>query len=345
MYRTALVIGKFLPPHRGHHFLIDTARSQADQVTVIVCDRPEQPIRGDVRAAWLSEVHPGIDVRVIEDKLDPDDSRAWAKQTLRWLGYVPDAVFTSEAYGDAYARFLGCTHICVDLDRRRVPCTGRRILADPLEHWEFLEPCVRAYFVKRVCIVGAESSGTTTMAQALADHYRTLCVPEYGRQYADDKMNGKTEPWRSEEFVHIARVQSLREDEAARLANRLLICDTDALATGIWHERYMGFRSGEVESIAKMRRCDLYLVTDVDVPFVQDGTRDGEHMRAWMHRRFLEALATRQTPYALLSGSHRERLRIAIRLIDPLVQPNDAGQLADRDAKAAGVRARPRGVR
>jgi NadR type nicotinamide-nucleotide adenylyltransferase len=320
MYRTGLVIGKFLPPHRGHHFLIDTARSEADRVTVIVCDRPEQPIPGDVRAAWLSEVHPEIDVRVVEDTLDPDDSRGWAEQTVRWLGYVPEAVFTSEVYGDAYAKFLGCAHVCVDLERRRVPCTGRRILADPLAHWEFLEPCVRAYFVKRVCVVGAESSGTTTMAHALADHYKTVWVPEYGRHYAEDKMRGETEPWRSEEFVHIASAQSRREDEAARLAYRVLICDTDAFATCIWHERYKGFSSREVEAIAMTRRCDLYLITDVDIPFVQDGTRDGEHMRAWMHRRFLDELATQETPHALLSGSHRQRLRTAVQLIDRLLQ-------------------------
>lgn len=340
MYKTALVIGKFLPPHRGHHLLIDTARSQADRVTVIVCDRPEQPIGSALRAAWLSEVHPDIEVRVVEDTLDPDDSRAWAEQTVRWLGYVPEAVFTSEVYGDAFSRFLGCAHVCVDLDRRRVPCTGRGILADPFAHWQFLEPCVRAHFVKRVCVLGAESSGTTTLAQALASHYGTVWVPEYGREYADDKMRGEATPWRSEEFVHIASVQSRREDEAARSANRLLICDTDALATAIWHERYVGFSSGQVEAIAKMRRCDLYLITDIDIPFVQDGTRDGEHMRAWMHRRFLDGLAAKETPYAVISGSHQQRLQTAVELIDPLLQSYNGGKQVDAGAMLGRAGAR-----
>ncbi|HEV3095847.1 MAG TPA: AAA family ATPase [Candidatus Dormibacteraeota bacterium] len=336
MYRTGLVIGKFLPPHRGHHLLIDTARSQAERVTVIVCDRPDQPISGNIRAGWLSEVHPDVEVRVAEDSLDPDDSRVWAEQTVRWLGYIPDAVFTSEVYGDAYAKFMGCTHVCVDLRRRRVPCTGRRILADPFAHWEFLEPCVRAHFVKRVCVVGAESSGTTTMAHALADHYKTAWVREYGREYAEEKLRADDNAWRGEEFVHIASVQSRREDKVARLANRLLICDTDAFTTGIWHERYMGFRSREVEAIAKTRRCDLYLITDIDIPFVQDGTRDGEHVRAWMHRRFLEQLAEQVTPYAVLSGSRERRLQTAVRLIEPLLKPGGANHRLSVGAQRAG---------
>ena len=69
------------------------------------------------------------------------------------------------------------------------------------------------------------------------------------------------------------------EDALARQANRILISDTDALATGIWHERYLSKKSAEVEAIAASHRHDLYLLTDCDLPFVQDGLRDGESIR------------------------------------------------------------------
>src|SRR5581483_443244 len=110
------------------------------------------------------------------------------------------------------------------------------------------------------------------------------------------------------------------ENELAREANRILICDTDAFATSIWHRRYMGERSKDVEKIATEHRCpDLYLLTDVSIPFVQDGTRDGELIRDWMHRTFIEELNASSRPYRSLSGSREECLDQAIRHIDELV--------------------------
>src|SRR5438874_1668554 len=154
MATRGLVIGKFYPPHRGHKYLIDTAAARVDRLTVILCGKEGQTIPPELRAAWLREIHPGVEVMVIEDTLPEDDSRAWAEHTLSWLGYRPDVVFTSEDYGDRYARFLGCRHVSVDRARRAVPCSGTAVRADPLGCWEFLEPPVRAYFAKRVCVLG-----------------------------------------------------------------------------------------------------------------------------------------------------------------------------------------------
>lgn len=109
----------------------------------------------------------------------------------------------------------------------------------------------------RVCVVGAESSGTTTLARDLAAHYETVWVPEYGRTYTEQLrqkgINTFAYQWRTEEFVHIALQQQEDEDRLATQANRLLICDTDALATCIWHQRYMGTWSDDVEKIANRR--------------------------------------------------------------------------------------------
>jgi NadR type nicotinamide-nucleotide adenylyltransferase len=186
-----------------------------------------------------------------------------------------------------------------------------------LAHWEYLEPPVRAYLAKRVCVVGAESTGTTTLAQALAAHYCTAWVPEYGRDYSEIKLaRGDYDTWRTDEFTQIAAEQCRLEDEAARRANRLLICDTDAFATGIWHRRYLGARSPAVEAIADGRRYDLYLLTGDEIPFVQDGLRDGEHIRHWMHDLFAAELAATCRPFALISGPHEARLAHAIALVE-----------------------------
>ncbi|MGV3755053.1 MAG: AAA family ATPase, partial [Verrucomicrobiota bacterium] len=168
----------------------------------------------------------------------------------------------------------------------------------------------------------AESTGTTTLARALAGHYQTEWVPEYGRELSELKLQrGETE-WRSEEFVQVALEQSRREDAAARRCNRLLICDTNAFATVLWHRRYMGSHNEAVAQIACARRYDLYLLTGDEIPFVQDGTRDGEHIRHRMHEWFVEALEEQGVPWHLVRGNHEERLRQAIVEIDRLASPN-----------------------
>ena len=78
-----LVIGKFLPPHRGHSLLIDTACSCCDRVTVIVCAKETDPIPGEQRASWIQEIHPQAQVILIDDHYDPEDSQVWAENTIR----------------------------------------------------------------------------------------------------------------------------------------------------------------------------------------------------------------------------------------------------------------------
>jgi HTH-type transcriptional repressor of NAD biosynthesis genes len=319
--RSGLIVGKFYPPHRGHKYLIDSARAQADELFVIVCRKDGESPEGALRAAWLREIHPDVRVLLIDDTLDADDSRVWAENSIRWIGHRPDVVFTSEDYGDEFARHLGCAHVQVDKARAAVNISGTRVRRDPLGCWEFLEPPVRAFYALRVCLVGAESTGKTTLAGALAEHYQTVWVPEYGREYSERKLAEEGGyDFSTEEFANIAARQCEMEDEAARRANRILICDTDAFATSVWHRRYVGARSPEVERIvARHQRPDLYLLTDIATPFVQDGTRDGELVREWMHQTFVEELSTQGQPYRCISGTHGERVRQSIGYIEELL--------------------------
>lgn len=172
--------------------------------------------------------------------------------------------------------------------------------------------------MKRVVIVGAESTGKTTLAMALAEHYRTTWVPEFGRLYTEARRPCG-ELWRSDEFIFIATEQLRMEDALERLANRVLICDTDAFATAIWHERYLGRPSPEVLAVAAGRTCDLYVLTDVDTPFVPDDIRDGESFRDWMHKRFQDELSRLGVPLLFVSGPHERRLTAAVGRIDSLL--------------------------
>lgn len=330
MSRRGLIIGKFYPPHRGHKSLIDSALAQVDDLTIIVCDQPNEDPPAALRGEWLREIHPTVRVLVVEDHYDPHDSKLWADLTRGWLGFTPDVVFTSEDYGERFAQFLGCRHVQVDKARTLVPISGTRVRSDPLGCWEFLEPPVRGYYALRVVLIGAESTGKTTLAVALAKELATVWVPEFGRVYSERKIAaGVGDVWTSEEFRLIARTQCAHENAAAREANRVLVCDTNAFATSVWHRRYMRTRSSEVEAIAAAHRLpDLYLLTDLATPFVQDGTRDGEHIRAWMQRAFLEELTATGRPFVEIAGSQEKRLADGLAAIRKRMDESSSGRQA-----------------
>lgn len=313
------IVGKFYPPHHGHKHLIESARRQVDHLIVLIAAHPEQRISGELRKAWLEEIHPDCEIRLVPDELE-NDSRQWADFTIRYLGRAPDVVFTSEDYGPVYAELMGSRHVMIDRDRAAFPVSGTMIREDPLSHLDMLEPCVRAHFVRRIVLIGAESTGKTTLAQQLAERFSTVWVPEYGREHWERKLAGRTlsdlpPSWSHDEFVEIAEEQQRRENFAARTANRILICDTNAFATGTWHERYYQSRDERVDVIGAADCVDLYLLTTPDVPFVQDGYRDGEHIRLWMHQRFVDQLTSGVVDWTLVHGPYSRRFQLAEAII------------------------------
>lgn len=162
----------------------------------------------------------------------------------------------------------------------------------------------------RICCVGAESTGKSTLVRALAERHRAASVPEYGRDYTVAKKTaGTNDHWSTVDFITIAVEQQRLEDAAATGA--VLFCDTDAMSTDLWHERYLGARSAAVDAIARMRTYDLFVICDIDVPWEADGIRLGSESRAHMHRRFLDLIsAERPEPTLLVSGDVERRMQL-----------------------------------
>ena len=171
--------------------------------------------------------------------------------------------------------------------------------------------------VRRVCLLGAESTGKTTLAAALAAHYGTLWNPEYGRVYTE-VGRGRGAPWESWELAHIARVHCWYEDFLAGLAGQVLFCDTDAFTTAVFHEAYLSMPAVGFEELAD-RRYDLYLVCGLEVPFTHDGVRDLEAQRQWMHEQLLAHARESGSPWLLLEGPQDVRFAIACDAVDSLL--------------------------
>ncbi|MGE3910981.1 MAG: AAA family ATPase [Chloroflexota bacterium] len=324
-WQHGLIIGKLRPPHLGHSYLIRTALEQVERLTVVVCRHASDTIPAELRAGWLRELFSTADVRIWDSgDHDPLDSALWARLTQEWLPGSPDVVFTSEAYGEAYTRYLGCDHVCVDQERTTVPISASQILARPLAHLEFLEPPARAHFVLRVVLVGAESTGKTTLARQLAAHYQTAWVPEYGRPYWDGLLPSAATAYSTQDFIHIAETQQAMEDMLARHANRVLICDTDAFTTWLWHELYMDGDAPAVRRIAEGHRHALHILTGDEIAWEDDGTRDQPDRRHWFQGRFREELRASGRPFVEVTGSPGERLAAAIGAIDRLLRAGGA---------------------
>jgi NadR type nicotinamide-nucleotide adenylyltransferase len=344
-YRHGMIVGKFYPPHAGHEHIIRTAAAACERVTVVVAPSRRETIPLDLRLGWLEEMladqpHVRFVGRYDDVPVDYGDPAIWDAHCAIFRDAVGphavDAVFTSEAYGPELARRFDAVHVGVDSARSTYPVSGTAVRADPVASWRYLPAPVRAWFTRKVVVVGAESTGTTTMARALAGHYRrgggvwanTLWVPEYGRELTERKLAGlrRSRPdatifdvsWDRGDFEEVAITQNAAEDAAARAGSPLLFGDTDARATAVWEERYLGSASSRV--LAAAREPDLYLLTDHrDVPFHDDGLRDGEHLREWMTQRFREVLGASGVPVLELHGPHERRLARAVEACDVLI--------------------------
>lgn len=168
----------------------------------------------------------------------------------------------------------------------------------------------------RVIIVGAESTGKTTLAKALAKRLNTKCALEYGRFLTESKSATGTEvEWLPEDFDHIARMQDALEDHLARQANKVLIADTNSFATRIWMERYLGKKMPLSDEL-NLHQQPLYAVTPASTPFVQDGLRDGKHVREWMEERFIEELVLHNLDFVTVEGNVEERATKVLQHID-----------------------------
>jgi len=322
-----VVVGRFYPPHRGHRHLIDVAVSQSDRVTVLVVDGRDEDPPAETRAAWLREVHPDAAVMVTRDIERDEDSVAWARATREAVGGQKiDRVFNSEPYGTAWAAAIseqqGSDCESVFVGRGLVQISGTQVRSDPARYWDYIDAPVRAHYVKRVCIVGAESTGSTTLARSLAAAYDTIWVPEYGRDYTVEKFTiGTGHRWLPSDFLRIALEQSALEDRMAREAPvAIMVCDTDSLATALWEEVYLGSTSDAVWRAVDGHGAPyaLYLLTDhVGVPWEQDGLRLGDETRAAMTARFEEVLSARGLRWLKVSGTRSARLSQAVDAITP----------------------------
>lgn len=175
--------------------------------------------------------------------------------------------------------------------------------------------------IVKVVLFGPESSGKTTLSKHLARHYNTVWVPEYARDYLQNKWNNERKTCKISDMLPIAEGQMRSENKLAKKADRILICDTDLLETKVYSEEfYEGFVHPDLEKAAIQNTYDLYLLTYIDAPWKKDDLRDRPELRPEMFNAFENALIKNQRPYVLLKGTKKERFETAILEIDKILK-------------------------
>ena len=166
--------------------------------------------------------------------------------------------------------------------------------------------------VARIAILGAESSGKSTLAAALAEHYHTLWVPEYLREFVD--VHGRVP--REEDQYGIALTQMQREDAAAMRAARFLFCDTTPLMTALYSKVYWGRVDAQLAQLDSVHDYALTLVTAPDGPWVPDGLqRESEAVRQSVHALVLANLRARGIAHTVVAGDPDQRMARVVQLL------------------------------
>ena len=168
--------------------------------------------------------------------------------------------------------------------------------------------------IKRIGIIGPESTGKSTLSEQLAGHFNTQWVPEFAREY----LRNIEMPYEEKDLLTIAKGQKDSEEQLAKTAADYLFCDTTLIVIKVWSEhKYGRCHPWILEQIDRMK-YDYFLLTSIDLPWEPDPLREHPDRREYFFEVYRNCLDEQALPYAVVEGNHRQRLDTAIRAIEEI---------------------------
>lgn len=339
-----LILGKFMPLHLGHEFLIEEGLKKCDILHVVVCSLSSEPIDGKIRYKWMknrfsNEITNGkMKVYHLEEDWIPQEPNecnsrpaffgCWAGVMKSICNHVNfNYMFASESYVFDVSNAIGCTPILVDIGREMYPISGTMCRNNPYKYWNYMNKEVRSYFTKKILVIGGESTGKSTLTKVLEDYckslkYNTIGIQEFAREWIDSALNGNMDKLEFEYITMFGRVQM-------ELVNRylgekqIIISDTDAVVSEVFQYIYYGKVSNELENIAENEKWDLVLFCHPDIPWVDDGQRNLGSKKD--REKFANTLIKRMKTLKFdnivsVYGDFEKREKIAKNAVDNLLQ-------------------------
>lgn len=340
---TGLIIGKFCPLHLGHEHLINYALKKCDKLVIVSYTKPEFPHCAPInREMWLHARFPQTKYFVLDDDIlkklclkhheppkaipENDANELIHREFVAWfchkiINAQINIIFTSESYGEGFVQFiqnyfkpifpqLKISHELVDLQRTTVPISATKIRMDPPKYRNYLSPEVYAFFVKRMCFLGGESTGKSTITQLVAKSLQAEFVLEYGRELWESNRGNL----QFEDMLSIAETQIQRENGKSLITKEWVICDTSPLTTFFYSLDLFG-KADKTLELLSWRPYDLVVLCAPDFDFVQDGTRRDPSFREKQNQWYLKTLEERNIPYVILEGSIESRLKSILDII------------------------------
>lgn len=169
--------------------------------------------------------------------------------------------------------------------------------------------------IRKIAIVGAESTGKTWLCEALAKHYSTAWVPEYAREYFNDS---DIYNYTLQDLDIIAKKQLQMEEEWAKDAKLFLFCDTTLITLKIWAELEFQMIPEYIAEKISAVQYDYYFITNNEIPWECDPLRQNKHSRDLLFRLNEREVERSGIPYSVVSGQDEERLKNAITILDTL---------------------------
>ncbi|MGC4022850.1 MAG: ATP-binding protein [Cyclobacteriaceae bacterium] len=166
--------------------------------------------------------------------------------------------------------------------------------------------------IKKVCVIGPECTGKTDLSQFLAEHYKTPWVQEYARAY----LNKLGRAYDQIDLLKIAHGQLRMEDEWLYEANKILICDTNLIVIKVWSEHKYGNCDPDILKKIAERKYDLYLLTNIDIPWAEDPQREHPDKREHFWQIYKNEITNTGVPFIEISGEREVRRKKAIEVIN-----------------------------
>lgn len=333
-YKVGMYGGSFNPLHLGHVNDIIMASNMVEKLYLVLSVTDDsKEIDHRERFMWLKNITAHMDnVEVFEmfDDCKNKETTNWkkgAEDIKNYIGMPIDVVFAGDDYkGKNIWEELYDTSEIVYFPRSDINISSTEIRKNPYKYFEYLPKCVQEYYTKKVCIIGTESCGKTTLVRNLATYFNTTHVEEAGRYVCDDA--GGIDNMQPKHYFQILFKHKELEREALKGANKVLIVDTDSLITLYYYK--LGFEgTNEInkafeniaEGISVLNNYDLYIFLEPDVKWVQDGTRTyGEqNIREENNKKLKKIFDDNNIKYVCINGDYQNRYEESKKLIKSLI--------------------------
>jgi len=320
MSTIGVVIGKFMPLHKGHMYMIEFAKNFVDDLTVLVDNLPSSvdtmtlQDRVDIVQTTFPDIKvKGIDVITYQEPEDaPDFWEAWRDYIIRNVGAKPDYIIGSMDYIKKLAEVLECEYIMVDKDRTHLPISATMIRNsidaymngnhdDFFKVRDFIPDATNLYLTRDIYIVGGESTGKSTLSKKLANQLETICVNEYAIKYIEDHGRDLKE----NDLINIAKGQFAQQNTFRKKSNLFCIHDTDIITTKIWYKKFFGADEGIFDNLIDRQKDGLYILLKPTIDWVNEDYRYFEDSsdRNWFHEEFKKELAHYGKKFVELSAN------------------------------------------